>query len=115
LKWQEDAVPVDGAGNREPVGNPNGHGISLPPAQRGRGKRTIDGGGDALCAGEIDRRFRNREIKFRAAEYRSATCRGTDRACPGRLDDRRQAEQDATRSKSLNESAARQIRNRQVM
>ncbi len=87
LKWQEDAVPVDGAVNREPVGNPNGHGISLAPAQRGCRKGTIDGGGHARCAGEIDRRFRNREIKFGSAEYRSATCRGIDRICPGRLDD----------------------------
>src|SRR3546814_8692468 len=58
-----------------------------PPAQRGRGKRTIDGGGHAGCAGEIDWRFRNREIKFRAAEHRSATCRGIDRICPGRSEE----------------------------
>ena len=105
-------MPVDGAVNREPVGDPNGHGIALPPAQRGRRKRAIDGGGHARCAGEIDGRFRNREIEFRAAEHRSAICRGIDRICPGRLDDRRQAKQDAARSKPLYESAAWQIRNR---
>ena len=107
LVRQDDPVPVNRGVHGQPIADADGHGLAFAPAQRRAGKRTIDGGGQARLAGEVDRRFGDGEIELGAGQQRRRAQPGRraltrlDRIHPGR-----RTEQHTARGQALDEPPA---------
>ena len=77
LVGELDAVPVDGGGLAQAVGDADRHGVALAPAQHGAGKRAVDDSGHARSAGEVDGSLGHHQIELRAAQLRRRAAPGT--------------------------------------
>ena len=64
IRGENNPVPVDGSHVLEAVLDPQGHGISLTPAQLRPRNTTINGHGRPGISGDIYRCFSDKEVKL---------------------------------------------------
>jgi hypothetical protein len=85
--------------------------ITLAQAQGGCGDRTVDGRRHARRAGEVHRSLGDDKIDIFSRQHRRCSCRALADSRQSGANEGRQARQDTTGHKPLNESPPRRVRN----
>ncbi len=107
LERHQNAVPMDGTGHAQAVGDAQRDRGALAPTQDRTGQHPVNRGRHARGAGVVDRGFSNIERELGAGQHRGLTCA---LQCPRWLVPRAECNGRAAQRQSLHEAAARKLR-----